>query len=181
MVPEILRGPERPPWTVKQIIYSESYYYMGVIIKTFHIIMQISQLCKVMQISQLYKIMQVSLKRLWNSYQEATTLLSIDYRTPTKTLLKTSDRTKLHFLIRAKTSFPKIRPRVAQRIPKHFVPTKTVLYEFMTERDGTVRRLHQLLLRASRESDLMRQLVRNMEISRKEVLKIVQHFISKIA
>ena len=31
---------------------------------------------------------------------------------------------------------------------------QTVLYEFMTQRDGTVHRLHQMLLKINRENDL---------------------------
>ena len=60
------------------------------------------------------------------------------------------DRTKPHF--------PKIRTKVTQRIVRHFVSTQTVLYDIMTQRDGTVRRLHQMLLKLSRESDLRRRL-----------------------
>ena len=46
-------------------------------------------------------------------------------------------------------SFPKLHntspnfaERSAPRIVRHFTPMKTVVYEFMTQRDGTVRRLH---------------------------------------
>ena len=44
------------------------------------------------------------------------------------------------------------------KIARHFVPTQTVLYEFMTQWNGTVHGLHQMLLKIRRESDLMRRL-----------------------
>ena len=76
-----------------------------------------------------------------------------------------------------------LRNQVPQRITRHFTPTQTVLYDFMTQRDGTMQRLHQILLQISRESGLRRRLtaLKLMEILQKKCSKIVSYFVPRIA
>ena len=67
-------------------------------------------------------------------------------------------RTKRHSPKSVENVIFQNRDKVTQRIVRHFTPMQTVLCEFVTQRDGTVRRLHQLLFQISTESDLSNNL-----------------------
>ena len=57
-------------------------------------------------------------------------------------------------------SFPKSRDQSDPKSPKHFSPMQTVLYEFMTQKDGTVPRLRSaaatLIVIASKQTKVTR-------------------------